>query len=653
MKKVTLKKLEIENFRGVKSLSIDFNDNETTISGANNTGKSTIMNAFMWCLFGKDSQDRKDFNIKRLVDGKTIDKTDATVTAILLVSGELIVLKRSFVENWAKPRGQAEEVFKGNETVVSFNDVPLSVTEYQTKVNDIIDDTVFKMLTNPSYFANMKWEQQREQLFRMAGAISDNEIAASKPEYADLLNQISGKTLADYKREVAAKKRKAKEQLDDIQPRIDQTNKLMPEEKDFEAIEKQMEDLKVKVATIDEALSNAAKAAELQNKAIADKINEMNGLKRDAEKIVFDAETAERERVNKEDSARRELIKGKDLYENEKRYAISEIEQINRNIATFERQEAGAKSLVEQYRKDWYAENSKEYKGELTCPVCGQKLPNSMIEEAENRFSEEKQCKLAEISENGKGQANSLEVITKNLTAEKELLKNKMDDLGKLEMQIQDLANQINGKPLLQPKNIIPSDIKEWVDLQDKIRGISIDIEGLSNGGSDNSELLARKSELQGIINELQAQLHDKSLIANYKSEIESLTAQGNQLAQQIADLERTEFTIKGFTKTKIEESEKRINSLFSLVTFRLFDYTQNGDEFETCIPLVHGVPFAVANTAGQINAGLDIINALTNYYGISAPIMIDNREGVNDIINTNSQIINLKVTTEPQLTIR
>ena len=72
----------------------------------------------------------------------------------------------------------------------------------------------------------------------------------------------------------------------------------------------------------------------------------------------------------------------------------------------------------------------------------------------------------------------------------------------------------------------------------------------------------------------------------------------------------------------------------------------------ETCIPLIGGVAYGSANTAAQVNAGLDIINALSRFYGVSAPIFIDNRESVNEIIPTQSQIINLVVTNDKQLSI-
>ena len=53
------------------------------------------------------------------------------------------------------------------------------------------------------------------------------------------------------------------------------------------------------------------------------------------------------------------------------------------------------------------------------------------------------------------------------------------------------------------------------------------------------------------------------------------------------------------------------------------------------------------------LSIGLDIINTLCKFYGVCAPIFIDNRESVNDIIETESQIINLVVNKDNFLTIK
>ena len=116
MKKVILKSLSLTNWKGEKQRTTEFNEVETTISGENGLGKTRHFDAFMWLLFGKDSQDRKDFNIKSIVDGKPLEKVECEVSGILYVDGDEISLRRAYVEDWEKPRGQVEQVFKGNHT---------------------------------------------------------------------------------------------------------------------------------------------------------------------------------------------------------------------------------------------------------------------------------------------------------------------------------------------------------------------------------------------------------------------------------------------------------------------------------------------------------------------------------------------------------
>ena len=116
-----------------------FNEKQTFISGDNGTGKSTIFDAFMWLLFGKDVQDRKDYEVKRLINGESVPKTEVSVTGVLEINGEIITLRRQLVERWSKDKGIAEEKFKGNKTVTTFNEVPMNVTDYDRKINEIID----------------------------------------------------------------------------------------------------------------------------------------------------------------------------------------------------------------------------------------------------------------------------------------------------------------------------------------------------------------------------------------------------------------------------------------------------------------------------------------------------------------------------------
>lgn len=653
MKTVKLKKLSIKNFRGFKSQEISFNDGVTTISGANEMGKSSVLEAFMWLLFGKDSQDRKDYEIKHLVNGQSIPKTEVEVEGVLEIDGEETTLKRQFVEKWVKPRGQVDEIFKGNETITYYNDVPVNVTEYQKRINDIVDETVFKMVTNPFYFPTMKWEAQREQLFQIVGTISDRDIASKDERYKSLLDQINGKSFADFKREIAAKKKKAKDQLEQIQPRIDQTVKLMPEEQNFTYIESEIKRLEEVLSNVDKAINDKTEAIRQQYEAAQEKQREINTLKNKRDQIVREANDAEREKAHKANSLIRALNDSLEFAKSQLRTIDQSLNE-TKDALEYRKDLLNSKQYrIETLREDWIKTNAKEYTGNDNCSACGQLLPENDRTSAREKFIKWKSEEISKLDINGATLKSEIEELKEriekysNEITEIEAKRNdKQEDVNKIE-------SQLSGLKPTEPGQIDPTTLPEWNNLTKQIESLEAEIKEIEGGkGEDTEELRARKSVINNEIAEHKSQLRNRDLIAQYKNEIANLEKEGKTLSQQIADLESTEFTIKSFTKTRIDESEKRINQLFTFVTFRLFDYTIEGNEVETCVPLVKGVPFPVANAAGKINAGLDIIKALQKHYGVLMPIFCDDADLVNEFPEMDNQMIYLRVTNEKRLTI-
>jgi DNA repair exonuclease SbcCD ATPase subunit len=653
MKTVRLQSITLRNFRGEKERTTNFNPTgETTITGANGLGKSRHFDAFMWLLFGKDTKDRKDYNVRTIVGKEPLHRVECSVSATLDIDGQPLTIKRAFVEKWVKPRGQVEEIFKGNETETSWNDVPVSVTDYQKRINDIINDSVFKMVTNPLFFASMKWQDQREQLFQLAGTITDTEISAQKPEFAALLDKITGKSLADFKREISSKKKRLKDDLEQIQPRIDQTQKLMPESSDFADLEKQAVDVENEITGIDKAIADKSEAMRQQYEAMQAKQREINELKQKQQKVLFDAQTQANEDNFKANEKRREV-------ENTIKVIETEIETLQRAIYSNAQDIDILKNRIEntqhkivELRQKWHDENAKEYQGDDICPTCAQALPEEMKAEASRVFVTVRDAELSEITKQGKRLSDESDEYIKQ--ADK-LIEKDNDFQVKLSEQKQTLEllrKELAETPVADTKAIIADDLPEYRTLGDVIKGLEPTLD-TGTQSLDTSDLPNRKKDLQQMRDEIKAKLANRDLITKYSLEIAELEAKGKDLAQQIADVEREEYIIVQFTKARIDECERRINGLFSHVTFKLFDYTLDGNEYECCIPLVSGVPFDVANTAGQVNAGLDIINALVKFHGISAPIFIDGRESVNSIIDTESQIINLVVSEDKELIIK
>ena len=150
MKQIRLINLTLRGWRGAENLTLNFGGESALISGRNASGKSRVMDAFLWLLFGKDSQDRKDYELRtRTADGKVQHHTECSVQGTLSIDGEVVTLRREYKEQWVRPRGQKEEVFKGNVTECSWNDVPVRVGDFQKRVNsEIIDDTLFHLTSS-------------------------------------------------------------------------------------------------------------------------------------------------------------------------------------------------------------------------------------------------------------------------------------------------------------------------------------------------------------------------------------------------------------------------------------------------------------------------------------------------------------------------
>ena len=652
MKKVILKSLTLCNFKGEQSRTTHFNADVTRISGGNGLGKSRHFDAFMWLLFGKDVQDRKDYEVRtHNADGSLLHEVECSVTGVLDIDGQVVTLKRESVEEWVKPRGQVDRVLKGTHNECWWNETPVKVNEFNNRVAAILEPSLFKMITNPLFFATMDWKLQRAQLFQLAGTITDAQIAAKNPEFALLLDKLTGKSLADFKAEIAAKKKRLQKESSEIQPRIDQTEKMKPGEDDFAAIEVEIAEVDKEIADIDKILSDNAARIRAEYQAEQAKQARVNVLTTQRDELVRNAQQAAKNAAFEANATRRELESGIAS----KKRELSAMERTLRTlVVTCDRYAADVAAFedeVEKKRGEWYAENAKAYSGDDICHHCGQVLPKEMRDKNLADFIATQKAKKAAIQAAGKDLAQSLASRKKSHEDTAKEVADQEAAIAKIKAEIENLSARLAAMPETTAASVVPEEVAGYADLTKQIEEARATLSS-STAAPDDSEHQEKKKSLNARRDALNKRLAARDEIARCAREIESLTEKGKALSQQIADLEKEEYVVQEFTRTKIDECENRINGLFHNVTFRLFDKTFEGNTYETCIPLVGGVPFGAANTAGQVNAGLDIINTLCRFHGICAPIFIDNRESVNNLIPTESQIINLVVTNDNKLTI-
>lgn len=651
--------LSLVNFKGIKKLNLDFGQ-VTNIYGDNGTGKTTIFDAFCWLLFGKDSTDRKEFEIKTIEpDGKTTPKIEHEVSATLLINGEPTTLRRVLKETWVKKRGSEVSEFTGHETMFYWNDVPTQAREYQAKVSAILDETTFKLITSPFAFNAMKWTDRRNVLMSIAGDISDVEIAAGNKDFQELLANLSNKSLEDYKKQISEKIKKAKDEIKIIPTRIDEVERGKPEAVDFAALRGQLSAKESELSNIEDQIQDRTKA----HQAELDKINERRTA---ISNLKFEIQSLETDARNKAKAQLRPDTSALDLLTRQLSEKTADLTSYKSALSSLKSRAAASEESIVKLdaemaakRKEWEAENAKEITfndNDFCCPTCKRAFEAGDVEARKSEmvanFKRDKQQKLDAIKAKGVAMAAEKKELEESLSAMRQRIINGEAQISALNAEVEKIKADIdieNGKlqsvdnqsedgifeQILSVNEDYRAKVKQLEDLEaqtDEVTPVNID------------DLKASRAAVVADIDGIKSSLRAEDQINAANKRVQELLEEEKELAAYIAGIEKTQFTIENFTKLKIDALEKAINSKFSFVRFKMFDTQINGGEKETCETLINGVPFSDANTASKINAGLDIINTLCNHFNVTAPVFIDNRESVVRLISVNSQLVNLIV---------
>ena len=640
-----LKKLELLNFKGLKSFAIDFNG-DVVIRGDNATGKTTVFDSVCWLLFGKDSLDRADFEIKTLDGGEPIHKVNHEVTGTFtLDEGGTVELKRVYREKYSSPRG-GEVTLTGHTTDYFVDGVPKKEKEYKEMVSSLVDESIFKLITNPLYFnETYSWQNRRKLLLEMCGDILDEDVIASRDELKALTDILSGHSVDDHRKVVASKKTAINKELDMLPVRIDEALRGKPE------VTANPEVLRINIDTLNadiEKLENDK--ALLQNgHSLVDKRAELKNVQR---KIMA-----------RETELQMECKKQCSLKSNEYGAVVAEINSLTARLDDTKRRIDNSatdinliQGLIGELTIQRSQINAETFVADVNdhCPTCGQKLPAEQIQDAyakaEANYNLKKSKRLEEIEHSIKLKEQDIEGIKKRnsslepvetieaLIKAKELLKE----------TIAEEIEKLTTEPAL-------NDDSKYADLKAEELMLQLAID---DDNSDHSEEIA---ELEIKISDnktermkLEQELNKFDEIKRIELRVSELEAKQAELSEEKMKLDEASYLMDEFVKAKVNMLEESINARFKLARFKMFNVMLNGNVEECCETTYKGVPYRSMNNAARINVGLDIINALTSYYKVNAPVFIDNAEAVTDFIPVNSQTIKLIVDeSAPQLVVK
>ncbi|WP_276907994.1 AAA family ATPase [Peptoniphilus duerdenii] len=600
--KIKLKKLKLENFKGIKSLEIDFKEDVTNILADNGKGKTTIFDAYTWLLWDKDSLNRKDFSIKPYdKDGQEIHNLESTVEGTLEFDEEEIILKKVYKEIWTKKRGSTQAEFTGHTTDYYMNAVPVKKKEYTDRLATVIDEENFNLLSNPIYFNQILDKNKRRSI--VLGLIEDIGKDEVLKENEDLKKLPLDKyTIDEIKAMAKDSAKKINKDIESIPARIDELEKSKVGEIDFDALEFRKNFVTPAIKEIDTKLADVSTSSD-EIKEITSKISD---LEQEKSKIKTNFEIENHKITSKNKNTLEE--KAKDEKE------LQEISDIVARLA----------ENIDDYRTEWVKINSSKYDGDFKCPTCGHDLEEHQIDEIIAKFNLDKSKKL------------------ENIEKEVEKIKARIEDYKKRIEELRSKKYEILEEIKLDEAKIQAID--------DEIKTLKEKLSNLSTG--DKSELIKKKEELTKELDELNKTLSLQGQNEKLDERIKELEKQEKDLAKSYEKQQEIIYLCEEYIKTYVDLVSDKINAAFYNVKIKLFEQQINGGITETCEVTLDGVPYSDLNSAGKINAGLDVINAISEKLDIEVPIFIDNAESINELIKTETQLVRLVVSKDKELRI-
>jgi exonuclease SbcC len=653
--KLQINQLHINNFKGIKNLTVNFNEKITNIYGDNGTGKSTVFDAFCYLLFDKDSSDRKTFNIKNTVNTE-LNETDHIVSAEFIINGFKERPKKVYREKWVKKTSDEGKTFDGHETVYYWNDVPMKAGEYKTKVDTLVKEETFKTLTNVLFFnENYTWQKRRDILIHLVGGfLSDEEIAGTNKDYVELLNKITteNKTMEGFKSEVVEKRKKYKDEVKNIEPRIAEIYNNIPEEQEWEELNAKIDSLSKEVDKIDKTFQDVSEKQKTINEEKQAKQKQLFNAKSLLSELKFTIEQGIKREARLTENDTNKYVNNLEGAENKLKYNQTVIDSVKKQIEILT-------NSINELTAKWTAENAKSLP-EVTefCPTCDQQIPDDIVDQKRQKLKDNFNNNLlsvkAAIEESGKRlNAQRKEENERLVSLEKEHLV-LIDNVAKAKIELEGYKapKQLTEDEISKKVNEKLSTDNDYLDSQKLIISLENEISGATSVTETfiDPELKLKRTQFQNEIADLNKLLGTQSVIEQNKTRIEQLKASEKKISQELADLEKFEFLIDGFNRKKIESLEERINNKFQFVSFKMFNVLVNGGLEDTCETIMEGKPWSTMNTALKINAGLDIINTLSTKYTIFAPIFIDNKESISKLIPVESQLILLSVSEDDKV---
>lgn len=639
--------MSIENFKCFRKMDIEFKENDIFIYGDNETGKTSIFDAFCWCMYGTNSIGEKSFLAKTQFVNSLVT---TTVSVNLEISDDSRPIKFC---RMLKPKLNKHKEFMRYETECQINDLPKGVREFEREVDAIAEYDVFLLLTMPRYFMEQinpykglkDWEIRRTMLFKLCEEV-DEELIAQKqekfqwiPEYLKRYKD-SSEILSMLKIKIS----ELEKNISEITIRIDQQSKNVAySDFDEQKIRNGILTLQAKLKRIEVKTENKKTESENVINEINKRINELK-LQETQEKNNF----AKAKLLKKQKNELKIFSELKKLKDEHNKLALDYKDKVLE--ANIQREDIQSEILLLQQKyerlEDELIKLKLDYKkikssNPEICPTCKREFDNA--EDIKNK-NKEMLLTVKALGVEKKEEAEQLRGKIKKLRQEFDAFKEpeKPERLVELEIKINEIMS-------LSYDN----DLEEFSDSLEKykeeLEKCTLEIEQEKNRNFENiSALTYEKMDIEKQIASSKAKLENMELEKQTKKALEGLIEKLKTKQNLKDDFESKKDSILEFIQYKCNIYEENLNSIFKNIKWKLFSFNKTNEELrECCIPLYNGIEYKNLSESTKTICGIEIIEVFQNSYNIKLPIFIDNAEGITNIHSKDFQIIRLLVESE------
>ena len=667
--KVELKSLFLENYKKFEHpATFDFHK-RTKVSGRNKEGKSTILNAYMEILTGKEVDGTQPDGIRPCgTDGKDLNRSNVIREVVLDIGGKETTIRKITKQKWRKPHGQTEEVLDGNTVSYEIDGFSYAPKKFEEYMKGISDPEILLTCSNPNTFLSIlkKSTADARKLLEKLSGFSLEEFLASNPQYAAVSDLTKGHSVEDTMK-------KLRKQLNDQKNKLDQKDTELKYEQTRDSggnievsdLELAKNEWKEKITEVDrqeQSLDEAVKAYDVANSEIRSMKNKLNEISNSA-----NAELREqRSELDQKISELKIQYKGyaNDLkgYEMDLKHAQMGVKRYNDDLqkARADYSVTSKKTFDETKLHEIESEQFDEYS--LICPDCGQIRPEAQRINLRETF---KQSKARRIAEQEKAREEFNAEIFKMLDGITEIGNKAADDLKAAQESKQEAEQKIaeGRKQILStsaeierlceelnklPKEVDLSGNTEYQELSERIKEKELSMFSMDNGTVKRVELRKLRNRYMDEISKLDAQIQ-KSIADEEQKErkLAELKTEFDKQKQAVADIERNIDVLSQFSIEKNAALAEKVNPFMGGFKFEFLAFTNEGNPYEVCELVSKGIKYSDLNYSDRLLVETSMIRGFQKMNNLDLPIWIDNSESINDerIPELDTQMIILKVT--------